>query len=282
MSRLPVGWEDRRLGDVCEIEKVQGVHKELPYVGMEDIGSSTAKFLGSIDPKQVKSSTFQFTDKHVLYGRLRPYLNKVLAPEFKGHCSTEIFPIKPSPKLLREFLLYWLLKDSTVDKINETCTGTRMPRANMNEVMAFDFLRPPLSEQKRIVAILDEAFAGIRQAVANAEQNLANARDLFESYLNGVFTRKGKGWVEKRLGDVCNLIGGGTPSKKNKNFYKGDIAWATVRDMSKDVINKTEFKITNEAVNISSTNVIKAHNVIIATRVGLGKVCIVNQDTAIN
>ncbi len=84
------------------------------------------------------------------------------------------------------------------------------------------------------------------------------------------------------LGDVCNLIGGGTPSKKNDDFYKGYIPWATVRDMRKDVITQTEFKITEDAVKKSSTNIIKAGNVVIATRVGLGKVCIVNQDTAIN
>ena len=65
-----------------------------------------------------------------------------------------------------------------------------------------------LSEQKRIVAILDEAFAGISQAVANAEKNLANARELFESYLNNVFTQKGDGWVEKSLGDACDFLNG--------------------------------------------------------------------------
>ncbi|MDZ7781904.1 MAG: restriction endonuclease subunit S [Halioglobus sp.] len=54
---------------------------------------------------------------------------------------------------------------------------------------------PPLTEQKRIVAILDEAFAGIDAAIANTEKNLANARELFESYLNSVFSQRG-GWVE--------------------------------------------------------------------------------------
>jgi type I restriction enzyme S subunit len=63
-----------------------------------------------------------------------------------------------------------------------------------------------LPEQKRIVAILDEAFAGIDAAVVNTRKNLANVRELFESYLNAVFTRKGEGWVEKKLGDVCENL----------------------------------------------------------------------------
>ena len=84
------------------------------------------------------------------------------------------------------------------------------------------------------------------------------------------------------LGDICTITGGGTPSKSNPSFYEGDIYWATVRDMSNDVLSETDFKISIEAVKESSTNIIPKGNVVIATRVGLGKVCILNQDTAIN
>ncbi len=90
------------------------------------------------------------------------------------------------------------------------------------------------------------------------------------------------GWEMKRLGDVCHIIGGGTPAKNKKEYYSGDIPWATVRDMKSEVVTNTEFKITKEAVKKSSTNIISVGNVIIATRVGLGKVCLLGQDTAIN
>ncbi len=90
------------------------------------------------------------------------------------------------------------------------------------------------------------------------------------------------GWQTKNLGDVCNVIGGGTPSKDKAAFYSGDIPWATVRDLKQEVITSTEFKITKEAVKSSSTNIIPSGNVVIATRVGLGKICLLGQDTAIN
>ena len=90
------------------------------------------------------------------------------------------------------------------------------------------------------------------------------------------------GWQVKSLGEVCHLIGGGTPSKDNADFYTGNIPWATVRDMRSDVITDTEHKITEAAIKSSSTNIIPSGSVIIATRVGLGKVCLLNQDTAIN
>ncbi len=91
-----------------------------------------------------------------------------------------------------------------------------------------------------------------------------------------------KGWETKRLGEVCEVIGGGTPAKNNAAFYTGAIPWATVRDMRQDEITETEFRITKEAVRSSATNIVPAGNVVIATRVGLGKICLLGQDTAIN
>ena len=90
------------------------------------------------------------------------------------------------------------------------------------------------------------------------------------------------GWHTKQLGDICRLIGGGTPSKGKMEYYAGNIPWATVRDMRSEVITETECKITKEAVKSSATNVIPMGNIVIATRVGLGKVCLLGQDTAIN
>lgn len=205
---MKAGWAIKPLGEICSFDKLQGIHRNLPYVGLEHIASHTAQFIGSIDPVAVKSATFRFSSQHVLYGRLRPYLNKALAPDFEGHCSTEIFPIKPKPELSREYLLYWLLADETTEKINGTCTGARMPRADMNEVLSFEFPLPPLPEQHRIVAILDAAFDGIATAKANAEQNLQNARALFESHLQKVFTERGEGWVEIKLDEVCGFQNG--------------------------------------------------------------------------
>ncbi len=202
---MKAGWTTKRLGEVCAFDKDQGIHRGLPYVGMEHIESHTGRFIGSRSPHAVKSATFRFSSAHVLYGRLRPYLNKAIAPDFEGHCSTEIFPLKPSPAVDRQYLLYWLLADETTNRINETCSGARMPRADMNEVLEFAFPLPPLPEQRRIVALLDEVFSGLATAAANAERNLDNARELFESHLAEVFSRRGDGWVERRLDEVCSI-----------------------------------------------------------------------------
>jgi len=86
----------------------------------------------------------------------------------------------------------------------------------------------------------------------------------------------------KKLGEICDIIGGGTPSKLNASFFVGNIPWATVRDMKSETIKYTEFKISKQAVKDSSTHIIQKNNVVIATRVGLGKICLLEKDTAIN
>ena len=220
------GWQLARLGDVCSFDKEQGIHAGLPYVGLENIESGTGRFLGDTNAVAVKSATFRFSPVHVLYGRLRPYLNKVLLPDFEGHCSTEIFPIRPGAQISREFLSHWLLMTSTVRSIDATSTGARMPRADMNAVLEFLIPVPTLNEQRRIVAILDEAFEGIAIAKANAEKNLRSARKVFENHVQCVFKEHGEGWSQMPLGEIgkvsmCKRIfKGETQPKGEIPFFK--------------------------------------------------------------
>lgn len=257
------GWQTKKLGEVCEFDKQQGIYRNLPYVGLEHIESNTARFIGSLEPQTVKSSTFRFSNQHVLYGRLRPYLNKVFAPDFDGHCSTEIFPIKPNSTLSREYLLYWLLADETVERINATCTGARMPRADMKDVLEFEFPLPPLPEQRRIVGILDAAFAGLATATATAEKNLQNARALFESHLHSVFTQRGEGWVEKQLGDLSRINYGYTESasadKVGPHFLRitdiqdNQVDWAIVPYCPIDANDLPKYKLADGDIVFART-----------------------------
>ncbi|BCO30500.1 hypothetical protein TspCOW1_06030 [Thiohalobacter sp. COW1] len=245
------GWETVKLKDVCAIDKTKHSGRSLPYVGLEHIESGTGRFLGEYSPVDVKSSTFQFGPEHVLYGRLRPYLNKVLLPDFEGHCSSEIFPLKPKKPLDKRFLFYWITWQPVVDEIDKTSTGARMPRANVNQLLEFDLLLPSLDEQKRIVAILDEAFAGIETAIANTEKNLANARELFESYLNSVFRNRGETWKEVLVEEVCDSIidcinktapqvEGPTPFKmvRTTNVRDGRINLDSVKYVTEEIYHK--------------------------------------------
>jgi type I restriction enzyme S subunit len=95
---------------------------------------------------------------------------------------------------------------------------------------------PPLSEQQRIVGLLDEAFGGLATAQAHAAQNLQNARDLFESHLNAVFTQRGEGWVERTLGDVCEFENGdrGKNYPNREEYVEAGVPWINTGHIQPD------------------------------------------------
>lgn len=244
------GWEIRRFGDVCEFEKESREWKDLPYVGLEDIESNSGRFLGTKSPVTVKSMTFRFTSDHVLYGRLRPYLNKVLLPDFEGHCSTEIFPIRTSNELDRRYLFHWLRSDEIVAKINATWTGARMPRANMNQVLDFPIPVPPIDEQRRIIAVLDEVFACIDKAKANTEKNIQNARELFDSYLSAVDAGR------KPLGDLVEIKTGKLDANAAKE--NGKYPFFTC---SREIFAIDNYAFDTEAILLAGNNASADFNV---------------------
>jgi len=113
-----------------------------------------------------------------------------------------------------KFAYYFLLHNvPLLEGLGTGATFKELSGGKLKEVL-FHF--PPLAEQQRIVGILDEAFAGIAAAKAHAEQNRQNARALFDSHLQSIFTHCGKGWVEKKLKDICvEIFAGGDVPKNN-------------------------------------------------------------------
>ena len=109
-------------------------------------------------------------------------------------------------RLDRDYLYFYLLSPLFQDSLFTVAARSAQAGFSKSDIKDFPLPLPPLPEQKRIVAILDEAFAGIATAVANTEKNLANARELFESYLQAVFTQRDSSYVVRRLTDVCEEI----------------------------------------------------------------------------
>ena len=102
---------------------------------------------------------------------------------------------------LDEWIIYYL---NTTD-LSAFITGLTVPKLNQAKLRDIPIPVPPLPEQKHIVAILEEAFDGIKTAIATAEKNLANAHELFESYSSSVFREKGLGRTEKSFSEICEI-----------------------------------------------------------------------------
>jgi type I restriction enzyme S subunit len=171
---------------------------DLPHVGAGNIESGTGclRDIKSARDEELISGKFLFNDSMVLYSKIRPYLVKVARPDFSGLCSADIYPLVPKPgRADRGFLYYLLLTDSFTEYAVSGSARAGMPKVNRDHLFAYRAQVPSVVEQRRIVAILDEAFEGIATAMANAEKNLQNARDLFSiGYGSIVQSHQHAGW----------------------------------------------------------------------------------------
>lgn len=115
--------------------------------------------------------------------------------------------IRPHPAKLDQFYLYYFMM-TLVERLRSGSVGAAQTVISKAMVETVQIPFPPLAEQQRIVGLLDEAFEGLATAKANAEKNLQNARALFESHLQSVFTQRGPGWVETTIGEVADVFDG--------------------------------------------------------------------------
>jgi len=192
---LPEGWRWVKLGEVCIQDRQiidPGSEKALrPYLGLEHIESNTGKILletHEVDEKQGKSTTFAFNSHHVLYGKLRPYLNKVALPNFEGRCTTELIPLLPTNLIDRDFFAWLLRREETVNAAMQGKTGSRMPRVDMDEFLKFLIPLPLLQEQQRIAARLREQMQAVDEARQAVEAQLKAINQLPAALLRQAFS----------------------------------------------------------------------------------------------
>ena len=131
--------------------------------------------------------------------------------KFNAYQRTYVITAKEENRILYSYLYQQLTNH--LKKFKEQSLGANTKFLKIGMIQGMEIPLPPLQEQKQIVTILDSAFSAIAKAKANAEQNLKNAKELFESYLQGVFENKGDGWEEKTLGEACEMINRGVSPK---------------------------------------------------------------------
>lgn len=199
--------------------------------------------------------------------------------ELRTNEAIAALTIKDEKLVIKEYLYYFLssINWDYVAGNDVKVKGKTLNKAKLGEIT---ISLPPLAEQQRIVAKLDAVFAEIDKSNRLVEYKIIQLKKLKKLTLPQILKESNSRNVT--LGEICEIIGGGTPSKNNPKFFGGNIPWATVRDMKSDNIETTEFSITKEGLMNSSTRVIEKGNIVIATRVGLGKVCVLKKDTAIN
>lgn len=149
-------------------------------------------------------------------------LGKVGITEDTVAFNQQINAIKYKKNFVPKFVFYQALSPWFKHQLESLASGTTVPIVNKSKFNSIQVGFPPIPEQKRIVAILDQAFADIDKARALTEKNLKNARELFESYLQQVFSRRRDGWKTSKLKSIASKIGSGATPKGGKAAYKAE------------------------------------------------------------
>ena len=187
-------------------------------------------------------------------------------------------------QLQHKFLYYYLC--SIVDLLNSLGTGATFKELSGGKLKEVTIPVAPLPEQQRIVGILDEAFDGIATAKANAETNLQNARALFESHLQSVFTQRGEGWVERKLGEMCKRITKGSSPKWQGIAYvdKPGILFVTSENVGQYQILLAQPKYVEEKFNEKDRKSILKPGDVLTNIVGasIGRTAIFDRDDVAN
>lgn len=230
-------WPKARLSEVCSFDRQMTDNQSDPYIGMEDVESETGIISETVlkGENSVGSSTaYRFSDKHILYGRLRPYLNKIALPSFSGRCSTELIPIRPNDLVLREYLAFILRSEKSVSYAMNTYIGARMPRTDLRAFSDFELPLPPLTVQEEIVAEIE-----------SYQRIIDGARQVVENYKPTI--KIDPAWANVKLGDLCLEMRNGANVEQTDSAGKYRVT--RIQTISDGTVDLEKTKWTNDEPN---------------------------------
>jgi type I restriction enzyme S subunit len=232
--KLPKSWRWVRLGEVAWRDAITLQPRDQPdavfhYLGMEHVAPGQWDEPAPVELRgaEIKSQVIVYRPGLVLYGKLRPYLNKVVVPSAEGIASTEFVPIAVNSDILEpRYLGAYLRSPSFVAHATRNTTGSRQPRMRLEALWGALIPLPPLAEQRRIVARIEELMGRVREAQRLRQEAQKDAERLWQSVLAQTFPRPGselpEGWRWVRLREVCTLIDSGFAFRK-KGAPEGDL-----------------------------------------------------------
>ena len=275
---MKAGWQNKQLDNLCDVldykrkpitkrNRVPGVY---PYYGATGVLDHVAGFL--------------FDEPLVLVGEdgAKWESGECTAYTVEGKCwvNNHAHVLRPDrTKLLDNWLVYYLNHSD----LNDFVSGLTVPKLNQGNLREISVPLPPLAEQRRIVGILDEAFEGIATAKANAEKNLQNARAVFESHLNAVFTQRGKGWVKKKLVDIAESISTGpfgTMLHKSDYISNGIPLVNPMNIVESRIVPSSRMMVSIETRERLCSYVLQTGDVVIGRRGDLGRCALITDTEA--
>lgn len=264
------------LGDLCDVldSRRQPVTKrdraagDFPYYGATGILDYVSEYI--------------FDEKLVLIGedgaKWGAGERTAFAADGKYWVNNHAHVIRPHrDTVLDEWIIYYL----NFNDLSKFITGLTVQKLNQGKLCEIPIPLPPLAEQQRIVAILDEAFAGLATATANAERNLKNARELFDSYLNSAFAQRREGWAKQTIEDIAEVKGGKRVPKGYKLLTEPTRhPYISVSDFNDEGgIDRTNLRYISDSIYEGiSRYIISCRDVYVSIAGTIGKTGIVPED----
>lgn len=259
-------WRKLKLGDIAVISYGYTAKASVENVGSKflritDIQNDMVNW-SNVPYCQITEDDFKkykLIDRDIVFARTGATTGKsylVCAPPEAVAASYLIRLRVQEPTVSARFISKYFQSREYWDNVSSGISGSAQGGFNASKLSALAIPIPPLSEQKRIVAILDEAFEGIDRAIANTEKNLANSRELFESYLNAIFTQKGDGWEEKTLKQVSIQFGRGKSRhrpRNDKKLYGGKYPFIQTGDIRNSNHIVTSYSQTYNEVGLAQS-----------------------------
>jgi type I restriction enzyme S subunit len=281
------GWEEKKLGDVCKI-----VNGGTPSTSIKEYWGNdhfwlTPAEMGNLASPYISDTTRKLSNLGLskCSASIVPPNSVILSSRAPiGYLVINSMPIStnqgcksfiPSSSIIYKFLYYFLqYKSNYVKSLGSGATFDEVSTTKLSNIL---ISYPKIYEQNRIVSILDTAFEALSQAKTETENNLARANELFQSELTRIFEEKGEAWEEKKLGDVCKVINGGTPSSSIKEYWGNDHLWLTPAEMgnlSSPFINNTTRKLSHLGLLKCSATMVPSYSVILSSRAPIGHLVI--------
>ena len=212
-SALPNDWKWVMLGDVVSLssEKYQPKGESQYYVGLEHIEKHSGLIAEHAQVEPISTVKNMFRPGEILYGKLRPYLNKVALVNRDGVCSTDILVLRTREIAEPKFIHYFMLRDEFVNNMSANSMGVNLPRVPTKYILACPVPLPPLAEQQRIVARVEELLSEVDAGVTEVETALKRLKTYRQAVLHHFLSNEE--WEQVKLGSVVDMMQYGTSDK---------------------------------------------------------------------
>lgn len=289
-NKVPEGWVTVSLSDVTQsvpnVKPHDEPDREFGYVDISSICNETFRVM---EPKRFKGrdapsrARRPIQNGDVVFSNVRTYLRNIalIGDETEAQlCSTGFTVLRPSRAILPQYLFRFVLSDAFIDAVTPEQTGTHYPATSDKKVLRQTIPLPPLAEQRRIVAKVEEALGHIdaaRQRLAGVPKLLARFRQsVLAAACSGRLTADWREerhtdnseveeWHSSTIGDLFKVTTGGTPSRANPDFFnEGTIPWVKTGEVKNCDIFAAEEHITQDAINKSSAKVFPAGTLLVA------------------